>query len=309
MAVSRSPIQIKNLTSGGYADLKVGCNIGGERFEYPGKITIEAPRFPKLITHAATEAFIISQDQRELQTSNAADIQATKYSFIKNTDGSGTLTFRINSNSNMVKDGRVQISSSAATPANLQSINGQQFGIKSITSIKGSTLFQVELIIPKFSAYLVLLTVQPAVTNCSSVGISVITLSKPVSTYSVGLTDNTLINNLEYRDDYRILPIFAYERRITNSPAELANKIMVTTDTVLSDDNPPAFNNLPAVYDCFIPTRFVQRLASNPDVTKTFFHIALARYYINRNGFWAREWLQKTPDDKPIFRTMEPKLR
>ena len=308
MAVSRSPIQIKNLTSGGYADLRVGCNIGGERFEYPGKITIETPRFPKLITSAAAEAFIVSQNEIELQLSDSADIQATKYSFVRNRDGSGTLTFRINSKDDIVKDGRVKIVSPAATPVNLRLIDQERFSVKSITDISRSVLWQLELIIPKNSAYMTTLN-RTTITNCSSIGISVVTRSRPVNTYSVELTDTSVINNLEYRDDYRILPIFAYERRITNSAAESANKVMVTTQTVLSDDSPPAITSLPAVYDCFVPTRFVQRLASNPDVTKTFFHIAIARYYINKNGFWAREWLQKTPDDKPIFRRMEPKLK
>jgi hypothetical protein len=308
VAVSRSPIQIKNLTSGGYADLKVACNIGGERFEYPGKITIETPRFPKLITSAATDAFIVSQNEIELQLSDSADIQATKYSFVRNRDGSGTLTFRINSKDDIVKDGRVKIVSPAATPVNLRLIDQERFSVKSITDISRSVLWQLELIIPKNSAYMTTLN-RTTITNCSSIGISVVTRSRPVNTYSVELTDTSVINNLEYRDDYRILPIFAYERRKTNSATESANKIMVTTSTILSDDTPPAITSLPAIYDCFVPTRFVQRLASNPDVTKTFFHIAIARYHIDKNGIWAKEWLQKTPDGKAIFKRMEPKLK
>lgn len=124
--------------------------------------------------------------------------------------------------------------------------------------------------------------------------------------YVVSITDPAVTDYMENNKFIKHIPIFAYSQSIDNVFTANDDKYIMTpgtsnADQIISSSTPPAYSSISAFSKKTSNSSSIRKINTNGRYLR--FYVAIAEYTRESLGDpWVGTWLQKHPNDKPIWK-------
>jgi hypothetical protein len=297
--VSPNALTLNLLTAGATVKFKLGYSWQTGTKVYDSIFEARTPRFPKEISKSDVRARKINSGFAWEKQDGAVNKTIAKYNFNTRTRELLIAIDKSVSLASIKKGDSVKITATGGSQ--LANINQEIIRVSDITlsrNANNANYHKIKIIIPaSFSiASTSGLYVAPTGTNI----LLEVSRTQPKNSYLCYIVDKGVTNNLIFTEYFRIVPIFAYSIMRPNDA--WSNKIIMTTNTTVTDASAPAWTSLPGTYNCSIPIRQTEVITYDNDSPKIKFYVAIAKYYRDDTADpWTGEWFQKD-GGKPIWK-------